>query len=508
MRSRRFAPLWMGVLLLLGVAAAPAQKISDNLVVHQLDNGMMFLIYPREGAPVFSTVITFDVGGSDEQLGQTGIAHMFEHMAFKGTPKIGTNDYEAEKAIMAEMDVVEDEAQAELQKLEPNQERLDELRARLAELQEEQSQYIVKDEFDAIYTQAGGTGLNASTGWDATNYYISLPSNKLELWFWMESERAKHPVLREFYSERDVVVEERRMRTDNDPDGKMFEVFSSVLYDAHPYGQPIIGWPTDVRNLTTEMAREFRAERYGPKAAVAAIVGDVDPDEVIALAEKYFADWDAPGKPHRVPTKEPVKNGERRIELQSDAQPKMYIGWNKPGIPTREDAAFSLLDSIISYGRSSRLMKKLVLEDHMASEIYSFIGPGSKYDNAFIIGFSPLPPYTIFDVEQAVYEELDRIAEEGVTEREIEKVLNQYDAYNLRGLRSNNGLARRLASSYTLYKDPYAIEKELELLRSITPEEIQQVVKEYLTPERRVVVYRTGESETAEGQADGMEAMQ
>ena len=488
MRSRQFTPLWAGVLLFLGVSLAPGQKISDNLVVHQLDNGMTFLIYPREGAPVFSTVFGFDVGGSDEQLGQTGIAHMFEHMAFKGTRKIGTKNYTAEQKVMDQLDAVE--------------ERLKELRARLTELQEEQSQYIVKDELDAIYTQAGATGLNASTGWDNTNYYVSLPANQLELWFWLESERVKNPVLREFYSERDVVVEERRSRTDNDPDGKMFEVLSSVLYDASPYGQPVIGWPSDVRNLTTEMAETFRAKLYGPKSSVAAIVGDVDPDEVIALAEKYFSGWDAPGKPQRVPTKEAEKGGERRIELDSDAQPKMYIGWNKPGIPTREDAAMSLLDSILTYGRSSRLMKKLVLEERMASEIFSFIGPGSKYDNAFIVGFSPLPPYTVFDVEKAVYEELGRIAEEGVTDREIQKVLNQYDAYNLRGLQSNSGLARRLASSYNLYKDPYAIEKEMELLKSIKPEEIKQVVVDYLTPERRVVVYRQGapaaDSESAE----------
>ncbi|MBI5153860.1 insulinase family protein, partial [Candidatus Poribacteria bacterium] len=380
--------------------------------------------------------------------------------------------------------------QAELAKLEPDQSRIDEARAKMRELQKEQSRFIVKDEFDAIMSKAGGVRLNASTSWDSTNYYVSLPSNRLELLFWLESDRVLHPVLREFYSERDVVVEERRTRTDDNPDGRMFEVVTSALFSAQTYGQPVIGWPTDVRNLTTAMAEEFRGEHYGPRSVVFTIVGNVDPDEVIRLADKYFSRWQADGHPHRLTTKEPVRNGEVRIRIEDEAEPSINIGWNKPGAPSKDDLAFSILDSVLTDGRTSRLHKKLVLEKRMASSVGSWIGPGFKYDNAFMLFLSPLPPYTCADLEQEVYRELELIANDGVTDKELQRVLNQYDASYIESLQSNGGLARQLTSNYMLYRDAEAIDKELERLHAITSADVQDVVKRFLTPEKRVVVWR------------------
>lgn len=475
--------------LTLAWTPAPAQNLRENLTVHKLDNGMTILVYPRTQTPVFAAVLSMDVAGSDESYGETGVAHMFEHMAFKGTNIIGTTNPEAEKPLMEEMDRHAEAARAELAMPEPDMAKVEAAREKIRQLQAEQSKYIVKDELDLILSRNGATGVNASTGADFTTYYTALPSNRLEMYFWLEADRMKNPVMREFYSERDVVMEERRQRTDNSAGGLLYEAFTNAAFQAHPYGKPVIGWASEISSVTRPMAEEFRAKFYGPKSAVLAIVGDVDPAEVVRLSEKYFADWDAPGAPKRLVTREPEQRGERRLRVEFDAEPSLMMGWHKPGIPTTDDAAFSWLGQILTSGANSRLYKELVTNKKLVTGIGAYSAPGDKYENMFVISASPRSPHTVEEVEAAIHEVIAKLVAEGVTEKEMERVRRSFERAYIEQASSNMGFADVLAETTNLYKDPYAFETEKQRLLAITAEQIQAVAKKYLRTENQTVAW-------------------
>ncbi len=290
MALRRLAVAFFVLLLSTSLQAQDLTSFEENRDRAQLTNGMKFIIVERHEVPVVSFHTYADVGSVDEEAGISGMAHMFEHMAFKGTSDIGTKDIEAEKKALAKVD----EAYAALQ--EERRRRLRGLmqpasksfKQAFEQAKEEAARYAESDEFTRIIEENGGVGLNAGTGFDSTAYYISFPSNKLELWFSLESARFLDPVLREFYKERDVVIEERRLRVDSQPVGKLIEEFLSVAYKAHPYGRNAIGWQSDLENMTREQARRFFEKYYTPPNLTAVIVGDVDPKEAIRLAELYF----------------------------------------------------------------------------------------------------------------------------------------------------------------------------------------------------------------------------
>jgi predicted Zn-dependent peptidase len=362
-------------------------------------------------------------------------------------------------------------------------------REKIRQLQEEQSKYIVKDELDLILSRNGASGVNASTGADFTTYYTALPSNRLEMYFWLESDRMKNPVMREFYSERDVVMEERRQRTDNSASGLLYEAFNNAAFQAHPYGRPVIGWASEISSVTRPMAEAFRAKYYGPKSAVLAIVGDVDPNEVKVLADKYFADWDAPGQPKRLVTREPEQRGERRVRVEFDAEPSLMIGWHKPSSVTTDDAAFSWLSYILTSGANSRLYKELVTDKKLVTGIGAYSAPGDKYDNMFVISASPRAPHTVAEVEAAILEVITKLANEGVTEKEMARVRRSFERAYIEQADSNMGFADTLAESANLYKDPYALDQEKERLLSITAEQVQAVAKKYIRNENQTVAW-------------------
>ena len=308
--------------LALSVTARPleAQDLAafeKTVTEHRLANGMKFIIVERHEVPVISFHLYADVGSVDEEAGVSGMAHMFEHMAFKGTEDIGSTDYEGEKKALIKVD----EAYAALEEERRRREALDGNRlAKLEEdfrqAQEEAARYVVANEFPRAIEEAGGTGLNASTGSDSTNYYISFPSNKLELWFSLESARFLSPVLREFYRERDVIIEERRMGVESNPVGNLIEEFLSVAYKAHPYGRSSIGWRSDLEHMTRSQAKRFYSIYYTPPNLTAVIVGDVDPAEAIRLAELYFG---------RVPTgPRPERTSARAIARSAPYSPTCW----------------------------------------------------------------------------------------------------------------------------------------------------------------------------------------
>ena len=335
-RAFSFVALFLFSLSFGSLASAESSNLADRVIEHKLGNGMTVLMVERHQTPVVSINMTFGVGGINEQVGQTGLAHLYEHMAFKGTRTVGTRDFAKEEAVLEELTKVgtelesrerEEAAQAQLTGKSPAPSKeLEALHHRFKELQEQAGQYVVGNEMAMLYQRHGGVGLNASTGKDITRYVISLPANRLPLWAALESDRMAHPVLREFYKERGVVMEERRLRTDDSPNGLLYETFTSTAFQAHQYGVPTIGWGSDILSLTPAATEAFFKTYYGPNNATVAIVGDINPKEVIALIESTFGK--IPAAPPILPlvTEEPPQRGERRVEVEFDAEPAVAMG--------------------------------------------------------------------------------------------------------------------------------------------------------------------------------------
>lgn len=348
----------LAALLLLPSAllAEEAGSLAGRVREHRLRNGLTVLALRRPGAPTVSLQMTFLAGGVDEPSGRTGMAHLLEHLLFKGTTRLGTRDWGRERPLLDAMEEVGtalDEERRRGEAADPT--RLASLRERLAALQAEHRPLVVKDEIDGLYTRNGASGFNAFTTSDLTSYIVSLPANRLELWARIEAERMADPVLREYYAERDVVSEERRQRYDADPGGKLYEAFLSESFAAHPYGRPVIGWPSDLETLEARDTREFFKAYYGPDNAVVVAVGDVDPDAFFALMERYFGPLAARGSPRRLVTAEPPQPGPRRVEVVFDAEPRLIVGYHKPTLPHRDDYVFDVIESLLAEGRSSRL---------------------------------------------------------------------------------------------------------------------------------------------------------
>ena len=331
-------------------------------------------------------------------------------------------------------------------------------------------------------------GLNATTGKDVTRYFISLPANRLPLWAAIEADRMANPVFREFYKERAVVMEERRLRTDDNPSGLLYEAFVATAFQAHPYGFPTIGWASDLRALTPAVTRDFFRAYYGPSNAVIAIVGDIVPADVIALVERTFGSIPASPPPPRVVTREPAQRGERRVQVEFDAEPMLFLGYHKPGINHPDDFVFDVIDAVLSDGVTSRLYRSVVRDQRLASSIgTSSSVPGARASNLFMISAVPLAPHSPAEVEAAVYEELERLKAEPVAHRELEKVLNNLDASLIRSLRSNSGLAAQLAYFESVAGDWRYLLELREKMAAVTPADIQRVAKRYFVKTNRTV---------------------
>ncbi len=494
---RAAAAVALAAVFLLFSAPARAQELESRVVRVTLDNGMRFLVVRRPTAPVFSAVLRFKVGSADDRSGETGLAHLFEHMAFKGTSTIGTRDAAAEAEILDALDRAAAAINRELDRgAEADAKRLETLRAEVKSLTERQQKLVVKDELSEILSTNGAQGLNASTSSDLTSYYVSLPSNRLELWCLLESARLRDPVLREFYSERDVVMEERRLRIDNQPTGRLYEQLLLASFEAHPYRVQGTGWMSDLQRLTRPEAEAFRKVFYLPNNAVGALVGDIDPAEAEHLLRRYFGGLPAGPPPGGVVTVEPEQRGERRNLVEYDSSPQMMIAFHKPTRPDPDDIVFSLIDAILTSGRTSRLFRSLITETQVASEVYSFEAPGERYPNLFIIGAEPRAPHTVGEVEAGILKELARLAGEPVSDKELQKVRNQFEASRLYPLRSNGGLASQLSQYEILTGDWKRLLAEQAAIKTVTAARIQDVARRTFGAANRTVAIlgRSGEA--------------
>jgi len=501
---------WLIALLGCGVflAAAPvavAGEMADlesRVVEETLPNGMRVIVLPRHQSPTVSLSMQFRVGAAQEAEGASGLAHLLEHMMFKGTRTLGTRDWETERPLLERIEAIVADLDAERRRGPGGDAaKLAALEALLADAQQQARALVVKDEIDAIYTANGSQDFNASTGVDVTTYKISLPANRLPLWARIESERLRAPVMREFYSEREVVREERRQSYESDPSRKLMELLFASAFIAHPYRRPIIGWDEDVRFLRASAAERFFRTWYAPNNTVLAAVGDVDPPAFLALVRAAFGPIPAQPLPAETATPEPRQVGERRVALVSDARPELLIGYHKPTLPTFEDYVFDLIDGLLASGRTSRLYRRLVEEKQVAVSVSTINGlPGGRYANLFTIMATPRAPHTAAEVEAEIDTELARLAAEPATPEEISRVKNQLRAGLIRGLQSNEGLAATLAYYETLAGDWRYLTTHLARLETITPADIMAVAAKYLRRENRTVAVIETRKEPADAQ--------
>ena len=480
--------------LALGLAATPlaAQQPSTGerlpVVKYVLPNGMTFLLLRKEGAPTVSFVTQFRAGAVDEWTGISGTAHLFEHMLFKGTPTLGTRDYAAEQRMFPRIDAVADSLTAEFRKgAQADTAVMTRLRNRLRVLEDSARQYVVSNELDRILTQNGAQNLNASTSNDGTNYFFALPANRAELWFVLESDRVRNPVLREFYSERDVVMEERRLRVETQPMGLLREEFLQAAFRAHPYGRPIVGVASEIQAVSRGSTQEYYRRYYGPNNAVVAIAGDIDTTQMKRWIDQYFASIPA-GEPYRpVVTQEPPQHGERRIEVEYDANPMVMVGYHVPNAVHPDAPALRVLASILTGGRTSRLVQRLVVRDRWAAQVSAGQQPGSRYPRLFTFIAAPIAPHTTQEIEAAIYEELDRIQREPPSDFEMQRIRNTAEYGAVSRLDNSFFLALQLASSEALWSDWVQTFRDDAAVQRVTATDVQRVARTYFSRTNRTV---------------------
>ena len=480
---------WLLTAAWLFPSAAGAQTLEEferRVTEATLSNGIKVILVERHQAPVASFVNHVDVGGANEVPGITGVAHLFEHMAFKGTNVIGTSDYAAEQVAMARVDSV----YAEMTRASRagDDDRLAILQAEFEEAQAEAGNHVVANEFGKIIEQEGGQGLNAFTSSDATVYFFSLPANKVELWSYLESERFLNGVMREFYRERDVVMEERRLRTESQPLGRLLEQYIATAFTAHPYGQPVVGHMSDLQSLTRAEAGEFFQRNYIPQNMTIAIVGDIEPAATLETLETYFGRIPAGPEPDPVETVEPRVRAVRTVTLYDAGQPWYLVGYPIPSIRHADYPALMALASILSSGRTSRLTKRLVTDDKIAFFVGAFPGfPGSKFPSQMIFYATTAAGHTNDEVAAAIDEEIVRIRTELVTEEELVRAKTKLRANLIRQLDSNLGLGLRLTDYQALTGDWRNLFHYIDRIQALTAEDLHRVSNEYLDNYYRTV---------------------
>ncbi len=501
MKHRIFA-LFAFILFLATLAAAQdVASFEKRITVKKLDNGLTLLVCERPEAPVFSFFTLVDAGSAQDPMRQTGLAHMFEHMAFKGTDKIGTTDYAAEKPALEKVETAYSAYITERDKTVGRDEaKLKELDKSWKDAIATADKYVVPNQFGKIVEQNGGNDLNAFTDYDETGYHYSLPSNRLELWAYLESERFLHPVLREFYKERNVVIEERRLRTDSNPIGRLLEQFNAAAFEAHPYHRPTVGWMSDLNSFSATDAKKFFDEYYVPANIVVAVAGDVKTEQVMPILEKYFGRLPASHKPDETTTTEPPQNSERRVELMEQTQPLYLEGYHRPDYRTKDDAVFDAITDLMSEGRTSRLYRALVRDKKIASFSAGFSGlPGIKYPHLFAFYAFPLPGHTTQEVADAIHAEIERLKKEDISDDELKMIKTRTKANLIRSLGDNEGLANQLASYQTRYGDWRELFRSVDRIDRVTKADIRRVANETFNDTNRTV----GVIETSTGPKHG-----
>jgi predicted Zn-dependent peptidase len=482
----------ISALILFLAAVVSAQDLASfekRITVKKLANGLTLLICERPEAPVFSFFTLVDAGSAQDPMRATGLAHMFEHMAFKGTDKIGTTNYAAEKPALEKVETAYAAYIAERDKTVGRDEaKLKQFEKAWKDAAAEADKYVVGNEFSKIIEQNGGEGLNASTNYDETAYQYSLPENRLELWAYLESERFLHPVLREFYKERNVVIEERRLRTDSNPIGRMLEQFDEAAFAAHPYHRPTVGWMSDLNSFSATDAQKFFDKYYVPANMVVAVAGDVKAAQAMPILEKYFGRLPARLQPDEMTTTEPPQNSERKVVLMEKTQPIYLEGYHRPDYRSKDDAVYDAIADLMSEGRTSRLYRSLVRDKKIASFSAGFTGlPGTKYPHLYAFFAVPLPGHTNQESADAIHAEIERLKKEDISDDELKMIKTRAKANLIRGLADNEGLATQLATYQTRYGDWRELFRSVDRIEKVTKADIRRVANETFVENNRTV---------------------
>jgi predicted Zn-dependent peptidase len=495
----------LGAFLLALAVLASAQDAASfekRVTVKKLSNGLTLIICERPEAPVFSFYTMVDAGSAQDPMRETGLAHMFEHMAFKGTTTIGTTDYAAEKPALEKVEAAYAAYIAERDKTVGRDEaKLKQLEKVWQDATAAADKFVVSNEFGKIVEENGGEDMNAATAYDETVYHYSFPENRLELWAYLESERFLHPVLREFYKERNVVIEERRMRTDSSPFGRLLEQFTEEAFAAHPYHRPTIGWIADLNYFSATDAQKFFDKYYVPANMIVAVAGDVKAAEALPILEKYFGRLPSRPQPDETTTTEPAQNSERRVVLLEHSQPIYIEGYHRPDYRSKDDAVFDAISDLMSEGRTSRLYRALVRDKKIASYSEGFTGyPGVKYPHLFAFLAVPLPGHTPQEMGDAIHAEIDRLKKEDITDEELKMIKTRAKANLIRGLDDNEGLATDLAVYQTRYGDWRELFRSVDRIDRVTKADIRRVAnKVFVDTNRTVGMIETGKSRSPGG---------
>ena len=487
--SRKWSvPAVMAFALAAGpIRAQDLKSFEQKMTVKVLPNGLTLILCNRPEAPVFSYSTYIDAGDVDDPSGDSGLAHMFEHLAFKGTSQIGTTDYAAEKVALAKVEAANSAYEAEfLKPVGRDPQKLAELKKAFESAKAEAQKYVVPNQFTEVAERNGANGLNAETGLDNTMYFWSMPENRFELWAWLESGRLSDTVPREFYKERDVVLEERRMRTDSNPIGRLVEQFLATAYVAHPYGRSSIGWPSEVSQLSATEAMAFHRKYYVGSNIVIAIVGDINATNALPMLEAHFSKVPAGPKPEDLTTVEPKQFAEKTVTIREATQPFYIEGYHRPSYRDPDDAVYDAIQDIMSNGRVSRLYRSLVEKQQIAAEAEGFSPfPGAKYPSLFSFYAVPLPGHTDAEMRDAIHKEIEKLKTADITDEELAMYKTRAKADLLRGLADNQGLANALAEYQTLYGDWRELFLQLDRVDKVTKADIRRVANKIFVDSNR-----------------------
>lgn len=475
-------------LMNLALAGQSFEDIKKQIKTHVLPNGMKFIVLERHDVPVVSFHVYADVGSANESYGITGISHILEHMAFKGTTTIGTKDYAAESKVLEELDNAYAQLKAEEAKASPDKVKAAELKAKFDDLEKKAKEYVVNNEYFDMMMRQGDAGVNAYTNYDATQYINYLPANRLEFWMAMTSDRFLNPVFREFYKERDVIMEERRLGLETQPTGKLMEDFVAVAFKAHPYHHDVVGHMSDLQSIRRQDVVDYFKKFYGPSNLTVGVVGDVQADEVFRLADLYFSRIPSGPRPEPVRTKEPEQWGERHVTVSAKSQPYLFIGYHIPDARSKDGPALEALANIVGRGRSSRLYENLVKQKKVAIQAACMSGfPGDKFPNLIFFFAVSAQGKTSAECQAAIEEEIERIKKELVTEDELTKFKRTTVKGLLSQMRSNTQMAAMLTYADVVLGGTDEAFNQVEKVRAITAEDVKRVANQYLVKTNRTI---------------------
>jgi len=472
----------------LSLQAQTFEAIKNQVKVHSLKNGMKFIVLERHEAPVVSFHVYADVGSANESYGITGISHLLEHMAFKGSKVIGTKDYEAEAEILKELNALYDQIKREKVKPKPDTNKIKEMEEKFEALRKKAKEYVVNNEYVDMMLREGDRGVNAYTSNDATQYIDSLPSNKVEFWMAMTSDRFLNPIFREFFKERDVVMEERRLGVETRPTGRLIEDFLAVAFKAHPYHHSVVGHMSDLERITRKDVEQYFRKFYSPSNLTVGIVGDVKTQEVFDMAEVYFERIPSGPKPEFVRTVEPEQGGERRVTVVAKAQPLIIVGYHRPDFRHKDNIPLEALANILGQGRSSRIYEVLVKEKKVAVYVTSFNGfPGEKFPNLIAFLAVPSSGHTSAECLELIDEEIEKIQKESVTPEELTKFKRSAVKSIMNQMKSNSRMAALLTYAEVVLGGLDAAFEQIKKIEAITAEDVKWVANEYLVKKKRTI---------------------